>query len=137
MLRQQQEIEIHMEVRIRWCKFFFGASISGSWNSVVKVRLRDAEALGPLVRAVRKHQRMRQDDTADGIGVSENFLGKIERGGTTVQWGKLFHVLSELGVYVEIDIPDKVLVTMMERERRARRRSRPPPSVHAVANAET
>lgn len=87
----------------------------------MKVRLDDAEALGPLVKAMRKYQGLRQDATADGIGVSENFLGKIERGGTTVQWGKLFHVLSELGLHVEIDIPDKVMAALAERERRAGR----------------
>lgn len=87
----------------------------------MKVRLDDAEALGPLVKAMRKYQGLRQDATADGIGVSENFLGKIERGGTTVQWGKLFHVLSELGLHVEIDIPDKAMAAMAERERRAGR----------------
>jgi len=87
----------------------------------MKVRLDNPEALGRLVKATRKYQGLRQDVTADGIGVSENFLGKIERGGTTVQWGKLFHVLSELGLHVEIDIPDKVISAMAERERKARR----------------
>jgi len=87
----------------------------------MKVRLDDAEALGPLVKAMRKYQGLRQDATAEGIGVSENFLGKLERGGTTVQWGKLFHVLDELGLHVEIDIPDKAMAAMAERERKARR----------------
>ncbi len=72
----------------------------------MRIRLQRAEDLGPLVRATRKYQGMRQDDTAEGIGVSENFLAKVERGGGTVQWQKLFDVLSELGLYVEIDVPD-------------------------------
>jgi transcriptional regulator with XRE-family HTH domain len=80
--------------------------------------LNDAESLGPLVKALRKHQGLRQDATADGIGVSENFLAKVERGGTTVQWGKLFTVLSELGLHVEIDIPDKAMAAMAERDRK-------------------
>jgi transcriptional regulator with XRE-family HTH domain len=63
-------------------------------------------------------QGLRQDATADGIGVSENFLAKVERGGTTVQWGKLFTVLSELGLHVEIDIPDKAMAAMAERDRK-------------------
>ncbi len=74
----------------------------------MKISLKDAESLGQIVRAVRKAQGMRQDDTAGSLGVSENFLGKIERGGETVQWGKLFQVLDGLGVKVELDLPDEL-----------------------------
>ena len=60
------------------------------------------------MKAVRKAQGIRQDDAAGSIGVSENFLGKIERGGVAVQWGKLFRVLEDLGIHVLIDVPDGV-----------------------------
>lgn len=62
--------------------------------------------LGVLVRAVRKAQGLRQDDAAGSIGVSENFLSKIERGGERVQWGKLLQVLHELGIHLYVEIPD-------------------------------
>ncbi|MEG0185748.1 MAG: helix-turn-helix domain-containing protein [Stenotrophomonas sp.] len=84
----------------------------------MKVKLDSAEALGPLVRAMRKYQGLRQDATAEGIGVSENFLAKVERGSGTVQWGKLFEVLDELGLHVEVDIPEKALAAMEKRDRR-------------------
>jgi len=74
----------------------------------MKFPIEDAAQLGPLVRAVRKAQGIRQDDAAGSIGVSENFLGKIERGGETVQWGKLFDVLRDLGIHVLVDVPDEV-----------------------------
>ncbi len=74
----------------------------------MKITLDDAQSLGQIVRAVRKAQGMRQDDTAGSLGVSENFLGKVERGGETVQWGKLFQVLDGLGVKVELDLPDEL-----------------------------
>jgi len=72
----------------------------------MKFPIETAAQLGPLVRAVRKAQGLRQDDAAASMGVSENFLGKVERGGQTVQWGKLFQVLQELGMHVHIDVPD-------------------------------
>ncbi len=75
----------------------------------MKIPLKSYDDLGPLVRATRKHQGMRQDDTAEGIGVSENFLAKVERGGGTVQWQKLFQVLDELGIRVEVDVPDAAM----------------------------
>lgn len=74
----------------------------------MKVSIESVEALGQVVRASRKAQKIRQDDAAGSIGVSENFLGKIERGGETVQWGKLFQVLQGLGIRVELDVPEEV-----------------------------
>lgn len=73
----------------------------------MKTTLSGPKDIGPLVRATRKAQRMRQDDTAGAIGVSENFLAKIERGGETAQWSKLFQVLHGLGITVTLDIPDE------------------------------
>lgn len=64
--------------------------------------------IGRIVRATRKAQRLRQDDAAGSIGVSENFLGKIERGSDSVHWGKLFQVLEGLGVRVILDVPDAI-----------------------------
>ena len=72
----------------------------------MNVPIEEAAAIGPVVRAVRKAQGIRQDDAAGSMGVSENFLGKVERGGESVQWGKLFAVLHGLGVRVMVDVPD-------------------------------
>lgn len=66
----------------------------------MKIPIDHAATLGRVVRA--------QDDAAGSIGVSENFLGKIERGSGSVQWGKLFQVLEGLGVRVLVDVPDSV-----------------------------
>ncbi len=74
----------------------------------MKIAIETVEALGKVVRASRKAQKIRQDDAAGSIGVSENFLGKIERGGETVQWGKLFQVLQGLGIRLELDVPEEV-----------------------------
>ena len=74
----------------------------------MKISIEKASAIGDVVRAARKAQGIRQDDAAGSIGVSENFLGKIERGGESMQWGKLFHVLEGLGIHVTLDVPDEV-----------------------------
>lgn len=74
----------------------------------MKLPIDTPAALGPIVRAARKAQKIRQDDAAGSIGVSENFLGKIERSSEAVQWGKLFQVLEGLGIQVTVDIPDSV-----------------------------
>jgi transcriptional regulator with XRE-family HTH domain len=74
----------------------------------VIIPIDNAAAIGKVVRASRKAQKIRQDDAAGSIGVSENFLGKIERGSDSVQWGKLFQVLEGLGVRVMVDVPESV-----------------------------
>ena len=75
----------------------------------MKIPIDNAAAIGKVVRASRKAQKIRQDDAAGSIGVSENFLGKIERGSESVQWGKLFRVLEGLGIQVMVDVPESVV----------------------------
>lgn len=74
----------------------------------MQIPVNTADAIGTVVRASRKAQNIRQDDAAGSIGVSENFLGKVERGSESVQWGKLFQVLEGLGIRVFLDVPESV-----------------------------
>jgi transcriptional regulator with XRE-family HTH domain len=78
----------------------------------MQVPIKSAAALGKVIRASRKAQKIRQDDAAGSMGVSENFLGKVERGSESVQWGKLFQVLEGLGVRVIVDVPESVATYM-------------------------
>jgi len=80
----------------------------------MKIPIDNAAAIGKVVRASRKAQKIRQDDAAGSIGVSENFLGKVERGGESVQWGKLFQVLEGLGIRVMVDVPESVAASLNE-----------------------
>ena len=80
----------------------------------MKIPIDNAAAIGKVVRASRKAQKIRQDDAAGSIGVSENFLGKIERGSESVQWGKLFQVLEGLGIRVTLDVPESVATHLNE-----------------------
>jgi len=74
----------------------------------MQIPIKNSSDIGKIVRASRKAQGIRQDDAAGGIGVSENFLGKIERGSDSVHWGKLFQVMQGLGIRVILDIPENV-----------------------------
>lgn len=74
----------------------------------MQIPIHTPAAIGAVVRASRKTQQLRQDDAAGSIGVSENFLGKIERGANTVQWGKLFQVMEGLGMRIIVDVPERV-----------------------------
>ncbi len=74
----------------------------------MKIPIKDAATIGQVVKASRKAQKVRQDDAAGGIGVSENFLGKVEHGSPNIQWGKLFDVCAGLGIHIEVDVPQNV-----------------------------
>lgn len=74
----------------------------------MKIPIRHPHEIGRIVRVSRKVQKIRQDAAAGSIGVSENFLGKVESGSDTVQWGKLFRVLYGLGIHVELDVTAEV-----------------------------
>ncbi|WP_347255172.1 helix-turn-helix domain-containing protein [Brachymonas denitrificans] len=74
----------------------------------MQIPISNATAIGKVVRASRKAQGIRQDDAAGSMGVSENFLGKVERGADSVHWGKLFQVLEGLGIRLIVDVPEQV-----------------------------
>lgn len=82
----------------------------------MQIPINSAGTIGKVVRASRKAQKVRQDDAAGSIGVSENFLGKVEKGSESVQWGKLFQVLEGLGVRVIVDVPDDIATRMNDFE---------------------
>ncbi|WP_087724997.1 helix-turn-helix domain-containing protein [Pandoraea sp. PE-S2T-3] len=72
----------------------------------MRYQIEDATQIGGVIRAARKTQQLRQVDAAGLLDVSESFMVKAERGGETIQWGKLFQILTGLGVRVEFDIPE-------------------------------
>ena len=81
----------------------------------MKIPIEDSSTVGKIVRASRKAQGIRQDDAAGSVGVSENFLGKVERGSDSVQWGKLFQVMEGLGIRVILDVPENIASQMSSR----------------------
>jgi y4mF family transcriptional regulator len=73
----------------------------------MKHSIRSSEDLALVIRAVRKSTRMRQDDLAAVVGVSQQFAVDVERGKPTVQFGRVLRLLEELGISLNVDIPDE------------------------------
>jgi transcriptional regulator with XRE-family HTH domain len=91
----------------------------------VQIQVNDASDIGALVWAARKAGGLRQDDTAGAIGVSENFMVRVESGAKGIPWGKLFQVLSGLGVRVLVDVPEAATpLVSIERDKLQQRRAR-------------
>ncbi len=95
----------------------------------MQFQLGDAAEIGAVVRASRKAHGMRQDDAAGAIGVSENFMVRVENGAEGIQWGKLFQVLNGLGIRLVVDVPEAAMPLvdterdkLRQRQARSRRR---------------
>lgn len=66
------------------------------------VQIDDPTQLGRWVRAVRKRQRLRQDEVGR---LSHSFIGEMETGKPTAQIGKVLATLRELGIKVHLELP--------------------------------
>lgn len=80
----------------------------------MQLPIRSVSDLGMAIRAVRKEQGLRQDDTAGSAGVGHVFLRDVERGKETVQFGLVLKVLDELGIQLSIDVPGEILTRLNE-----------------------
>lgn len=70
--------------------------------------LSSPQSLGLLIRAARKNQKLRMDDLAGSAGVGPVFVRDVERGKETVQLGRVFKLLGELGIQLKADVPEEV-----------------------------
>lgn len=75
----------------------------------MKIKITKPQDLGLLIRATRKHQRLRLDDVAGSAGLGPVFVREVERGKETVQFGRLIRLLHELGIELSADVADDVL----------------------------
>lgn len=73
------------------------------------VDITTAQELGLLIRATRKHQKVRMDDVAGSAGVGPVFVREVERGKDTVQLGRVMKLLAELGIELKADVPEEVI----------------------------
>lgn len=66
------------------------------------VLISSTKDLGAIARAVRKWQKLRQDEVGP---FSHTFIGELEGGKPTAQLGKVLEALRELGIKVRIELP--------------------------------
>lgn len=65
--------------------------------------------LGMLLRATRKSQGVRLDDAAGAADVGPVFAGEFERGKESVQFDLALKLLQEVGLRLQVDVPDSAL----------------------------
>jgi len=72
----------------------------------MEIPLGSVQEVGLLVRAARKAERLRQDDAAGAMGVSDVFLWKLEKGAPGVRLEKLLQVFRALGIKLYAEVSD-------------------------------
>ncbi|TFW28330.1 helix-turn-helix domain-containing protein [Massilia horti] len=78
-------------------------------------------ALANLVRASRLAQGLTRDELASATGLSPKFISHVEAGKPTAQFGKVLHLLTELGISLHaqsaVHISEKTAQKAMNRRR--------------------
>lgn len=73
----------------------------------MRIPIRSPADLGLAIRAVRRSSHVRIDDLAATTGVSKQFTSDVEHGKPTTQFGLVLKLLAELGMPLEVDIPEE------------------------------
>lgn len=83
----------------------------------------DPGALAHVVRASRIAQGLTRDDLVNVTGLSPKFITHVEAGKPTAQIGKVFVLLSELGIMLRAQTSVAISAKVADRARRTRRSS--------------
>lgn len=94
----------------------------------MKHAIRTSEELGMVIRAVRKSTHIRQDDLAGMVGVSRQFAVDVEKGKPTIQLGRTLRLLRELGIELNVEIPQAASEELEVLRQRAQARRSAAPS---------
>ena len=74
----------------------------------MKCPIKNPGDLGLIIRTVRKNARVRRDDLAASIGVSQQFAFDVEQGKPSIQFGRMLRILQELGIALNVEVPDEI-----------------------------
>jgi transcriptional regulator with XRE-family HTH domain len=72
------------------------------------IPIKTLDDLGRVLRATRKAQNIRQEDLAGVAGVGHVFVREAEHGVETVSVGRLMKLFAELGLELQVDVPDEI-----------------------------
>jgi transcriptional regulator with XRE-family HTH domain len=74
----------------------------------MSIQIKKISQLGFLSKQVRKSQNIRQDDLGMMTDNSHVFIGKFEGGKDTVEIGRVFKIIEELGIHLYVDLPPEL-----------------------------
>jgi len=68
--------------------------------------IKNAKDLGVLLRRTRKSAKLTQAQAAGLCGVSIPFYNALENGKPTIQFDKTLHVCTQMGINIQLHLPD-------------------------------
>lgn len=89
----------------------------------MKIPCTTVEDAGVVIRALRKHNRMRIDDFALTAKVSKQYMTDLEGGKATVGMGRVLSLLKAMGVRVVLEVPDAYEAAVVAEQERHRRKA--------------
>jgi len=69
------------------------------------VQVRKFSDIGPVIKAVRESRSVRQEDLAEQLAFSRDYLIDLEKGKGSLYITRLFRTLNELGITVTLTYP--------------------------------
>lgn len=69
------------------------------------VQVRKFRDIGPVIKAVRESRAVRQEDLAEQLAFSRDYLIDLEKGKGSLYISRLFRTLNELGITVTLTYP--------------------------------
>ncbi|OUS02656.1 hypothetical protein A9Q81_08405 [Gammaproteobacteria bacterium 42_54_T18] len=70
----------------------------------MELKIKSVQQLGQLSRAVRKSQGLDQTTAAIFSGSAKNFVSQFENGKSSVEIGRVFDLLENLGVELSVNV---------------------------------
>jgi HTH-type transcriptional regulator / antitoxin HipB len=70
------------------------------------VQVRKFREIGPVIKAVREGRSVRQEDLAEQLAFSRDYLIDLEKGKGSLYITRLFRTLNELGITVTLTYQD-------------------------------
>lgn len=66
------------------------------------VTIRRFRDLGAVIKAVRRSRGVRQDELAEDLAITRNYLQELENGKPTLYISRLFRALNKLGITLTV-----------------------------------
>ncbi|WPB59009.1 helix-turn-helix domain-containing protein [Xylophilus sp. GOD-11R] len=90
----------------------------------MQIPIHSVADLGLAIRAVRHASGVRLDDLAATASVSKQFTSDVEYGKSTVRLGLVLRLLEELGIQLQVDVPQAASAAFDELRRKGALQSR-------------
>jgi len=81
----------------------------------MNIKIQNIKQLGVIAKYIRKDQSLDQETTGLLSGNGLTFISQFENGKETVEIGRVFKVLEQLGIDVEVNLPPNIAENTLEK----------------------